>query len=155
MHLQQEYLLQIWHTIRKWITLVKHCEYLLTLPLKRLLNLLGGDWKFGGVDTLAAVDWEDLRESEDIYMSSIFLFFFCSQGFIGKTWPACPLRHGNHWCRGLQFPDKKLPEISGCRGTTMYGYEYCLAAYLWHSRSGWNVFWRNFQEYLLVDCQTP
>ena len=51
--------------------LVKHCEHLLMLPLKRLLNLLGGDWKCGGLDTLAAVECGDLIESDETYISSI------------------------------------------------------------------------------------
>ena len=154
MHLQQEYLLHIWQMIKKCIILVRHCEHLLMFPLKRLLNLPCGDWKLGGVDTLAAIDWGDLGESEEKYMSSIFIFFLCSQGFTGNIWPAGLLRHKIRWCRGPQLPDKKLPEMSGCRGTTMYGYGYCSTAYLWHSRSGWSVFWQNFQECLLVDCRT-
>ena len=53
--------------------LVKHCEHLLMLPLKRLLNLLGGDWsggKCGGLDTLAAVECGDVIESDKTYISS-------------------------------------------------------------------------------------
>ena len=45
--------------------LVKHCEHLLTLPLNKVLNLLGGLWKFGGDDTLAIVEREDLSESDE------------------------------------------------------------------------------------------
>ena len=57
--------------MRKWITDVKQLEHLLILPLKRVLNLLGGDWKSRGLDTLAAVDCGDLIESDETYISSI------------------------------------------------------------------------------------
>ena len=64
--------------------LVKHCEHLLMLPLKRLLNLLGGDWKCGGLDTLAAVECGDVIESDETYISSIFEDFELTR-FIGKA----------------------------------------------------------------------
>ena len=64
--------------------LVKHCEHLLMLPLKRLLNLLGGDWKCGGLDTLAAVECGDVIESDETYISSIFEDFELTR-FIDKT----------------------------------------------------------------------
>ena len=51
--------------MRKWITDVKQLEHLLILPLKRVLNLLGGDWKSRGLDTLATVDCGDLTESDE------------------------------------------------------------------------------------------
>ena len=54
------------------------------LPLKRLLNLLGGDWKCGGVDTLAAVEWGDLSESDETYISSILENSELTR-FIGKA----------------------------------------------------------------------
>ena len=46
--------------------LVKHCEHLLTFPLNKLLNLLGGLWTFGGDETLTIVEREDSSESEEI-----------------------------------------------------------------------------------------